>query len=207
MKKKRRRIIALLLAVTLAVETMPGVKASEAQVGAEPGEETTVESEAPHIIGEDDEKRTENEKRFLMSDGTNMAVMYDGAVHYREEDGSYKEIDNGLEEGTDEEGNEVYSTKQGARKVKLSKKASEKKLVTIKEKGNKISWGYEGASKVKAEVKKEEKPELSGDDAYLTVSGLTSETRYVNAFPGVDLEYIITPEGVKENLILKDWLP
>lgn len=53
-------------------------------------------TEEPTIVAEDVTKRTENEKHFLCSDGSMMAVSYARPVHY-EKDGAWEEIDNQLE--------------------------------------------------------------------------------------------------------------
>lgn len=49
--------------------------------------------ELASIIGEVEEKRTANEKHFLMSDGTIQAAIYNEAVHY-EKKGKFVDIDN-----------------------------------------------------------------------------------------------------------------
>lgn len=70
-----------------------------------------------------------------MSDGTRVATMYDTAVHYLDESGEYQEIDNSFESTENDE----YQTKKGKNKVKLAKKASAKKLVTLHTDDYKIS--------------------------------------------------------------------
>ena len=192
------RIIAFILVFTIilssvftggfsaAAETVDNTVVSENTETATP--------EEPYVIGEDIERRSENEKHFLMSDGTRVATMYDTAVHYLDENGEYQEIDNSFESS-----DEDYQTKKGKNKVKLAKKASAKKLVTLHNDDYKISWGFEGAEKVKSQVV-EEKSET--DDAF-AVENINGKMKYVDAFENVDLEYIVKPDGVKENIILK----
>ena len=152
------------------------------------------QSTEPHIIGEDTSKRTENEKYFYLSDGSMVAAVYDTTVHYKDEDGKYHEIDNSLSEGLTE-----LETKSGLQKIKLAKKASAKKLVTLKYEDFNLSWGFEGAKKARAETVEKE---TTNDP--IALENITSETVFKNAFENVDLQYIINPEGVKENIVLKD---
>ena len=44
----------------------------------------------------------------------------------------------------------------------------------------------------------------TGDDAFLNLPGIVQEAWYRDAFEGVDLQYLVLPMGVKENLILKN---
>ena len=46
------------------------------------------------VIGEMDELREEAVKHFRMSDGSFLAVQYDGPVHYQDTDGEWQDIDN-----------------------------------------------------------------------------------------------------------------
>ena len=48
------------------------------------------------IIGENEELRKVNEKHFVCSDGSMLAVSYPNDVHYQGSDGLYKDIDNSL---------------------------------------------------------------------------------------------------------------
>lgn len=152
----------------------------------------------PFVIGEDISRRGENEKHFLMSDGTRVAAMYDTAVHYRDESGKYQEIDNSFDTIGDE-----YQTKKGKQKTKLAKKASAKKLVTVTREGHTISWGFDGAAKVKAEVLEDAEPTGEDYSAQFSAKNINGRMKYTEAFPDVDLEYIVNPDGVKENIILK----
>ena len=58
---------------------------------ADPGEYS-----ADDVLWEIESKRTETEKHFRMRGGTNLAVSYAYPVHYLDEDGIYREIDNTL---------------------------------------------------------------------------------------------------------------
>lgn len=65
-----------------------------------PSESQFIEPDLPeeeqakaYILMEDPEKREEKVKTFLMSDGSYLAEVYPDAVHYKEEDGEWKNLD------------------------------------------------------------------------------------------------------------------
>ena len=197
------RIISFTLVLIMVFTSLPAgcfsVSAEEdAGSEAEQTDSSAAEpaGEEPYVIGEDVSRRGENEKHFLMSDGSSVAALYETDVHYRDETGAFQEIDNSFESAGDE-----YQTKEGKQKVKLAKKASAKKLVTIHTDGYKISWGFADAAKSRAEVQPMEENLI--DDPF-AVKNLTGEMRYSDVFDGVDLRYLVTPEGVKEDIVLKD---
>jgi len=77
------------------------------------------------IIGENVEKRTRNEKHYILEDGTQIATVYPSNVHYKE-NGKFVEIDNSLETKKD--------TKETLRMNK-EEIESEAKSVAIMEEG------------------------------------------------------------------------
>ena len=52
--------------------------------------------EAVTVLYEEESKRTEHEKHYFCSDGSYIAVSYPQAVHYLDDDGVYRDIDNSL---------------------------------------------------------------------------------------------------------------
>ena len=207
MKRQGRKFLAAALALALLVQIFPLTILAESDDTspiAPQGQVEEQQDEPVRILAEDESLRTETEKHFLMSDGTYMAAVYDIPIHYLDENGDFQDIDNTLETAAARSLGEedTLDTKEGPRKVKFAKSASKKKLVTVREGGYRVSWGYEGAQPARAEVQEKAETALSGDEAFLALPNLTSETVYRNAFPGVDLQYIVSPTGVKENIIL-----
>ncbi|MBQ7846675.1 MAG: hypothetical protein IJ344_00175, partial [Clostridia bacterium] len=118
MKKvnQRKRALSFLLVLTLLFGTMTLFSfASE--------EEVTV-------LYEEESKRTEHEKHYFCSDGSYIAVSYPQAVHYLDDDGVYRDIDNSL--SYDEERAAYENAGNPAFGVSLS---SENGLETVKVKG------------------------------------------------------------------------
>ena len=66
-----------------------------------------------------------------------------------------------------------------------------------------VSWGYKNTNGVQAEVVNRNEL-LEGNEKFTTLNHLTSEIVYSNAYNNVDLQYITTTVGIKENLILKN---
>ena len=85
-------------------------------------------------------------------------------------------------------------------KVRLAKNTQSGKLVSIQLGNYGLSWSFEGIAKKAVQVVQ---PSDVKDKDITTVENLTSSVKYNDAFPKVDLEYVLRGEEVKENLILK----
>ena len=116
-------------------------------------ESESSESE-PQIIGEDESRRDETTKHFIMSDGSRRAVMYSQPVHYRE-NGKWIDVDNTL---TYNEDSESYINKKNSFNVEFKKKFNSENLFSIENEGYTLSWEYKGSvlrrNFVNAEVEK-----------------------------------------------------
>ena len=180
-----------------------------------------------NIIGEDLSLRDEYTKCFITDTGCTVIAQYPVPVHYKDDNGKYVNYDNSLIssqslnlETTDdestvdevsmyslnlvEEAEETFTNNKSNSKVSHFKKSGKAKLIEITRDGYTISWGYSGTNIVAAkEQESTSVEELTGDDAYLTVSNLSSTVVYENIYNNIDLEVINSTIGIKENLILK----
>ncbi len=107
MKSRFSKIISLALVIVMLVQLTPmsvfaagfktGEPASIAAV-AELNTETAGKKEftAEDVLEEESSLREETVKHFRMSDGSFVAVDYGYAVHYKDENGEYQDIDNSL---------------------------------------------------------------------------------------------------------------
>jgi len=181
--------------------------------------EAPVKEKESKILTELTEKREENAKYFLTENHGGVAAIYPFPVHYKE-DGQWKEIDNQLqEENTEESG---YQNKKSSLKVKFAKKSKSKKLVTVQKKNHKISWCMEDDKKSDKKEKKDftvyiPASESSNEDAFhdaaqdiqkqnqkfVKIPHLRSGGIYEDIKEGVDLEYLLESDRLKENIILK----
>ena len=96
MRKQTKRIISMMLAVIMLFQlsgiTQMDVFATEVEM-----ESTSIVENDAEILYEDESQREEYSKRYRLSDGTWIAVVYDDAVHYQK-DGEWKEINNTLKQ-------------------------------------------------------------------------------------------------------------
>ena len=175
-----------------------------------------------HIITELPDRRDAYTKQFFRSDGTIQAVQYALPVHFEAPDGSWQQYDNRMTETMDvldaeaaeaaavqtvaaaDDAQQVeYRVIRSDSDIRLAQKAGNKKIVTIARSGHRISWGFSGVNRVPVEFSAPEDPG-TGDDAFLNLQGIVQEAWYRGAFENVDLQYLVLPVGVKENLILKN---
>lgn len=91
MKIRKTRFICIVLSMLLLLSSLPIyaiTPVSEASCGGESDEVT--------VCCEYVAKRGEFEKHYLLSDGSFVAVSYPEAIHYRNADGEWEDIDNSL---------------------------------------------------------------------------------------------------------------
>lgn len=190
MKKKLTSLFAVMLAVIMLVTAIPVF-----------GMETTTVTEV-------EELREENVKHFEMTDGTYKAVVYSDAVHRKDADGVWQDIDNTLE-AVKENGNTNYKTSDG--RIKFSKNIKNGKIFDLSENGYKISLSLSNKSlkDSNADVKNHKaKGSVSIFDSeeeqlekLKNVDNLT-KVRYNNIEDGIDLEYEIYSNNLKESIIV-----
>ena len=94
------------------------------------------------IIGEDVSRRESNIKYFLNEDFSYTAAIYPKAVHYQE-DGQWKDIDNGLVSATIDGLNTYVQNKSNRMKVSFAQDTQQEKLINITIDGYKLSWGMD----------------------------------------------------------------
>lgn len=171
---------------------------------------TAKNNSEPEILSEITEKREENIKHFIMSDGTFMVARYAEPVHYQDESGIWIDIDNTVTEaeatanqaelfGTDK----IYTTSNLAKNIVFAEKSNSNALVSYEAKDYSISFNYQSAKNSKIKIV-EDKTEFTGNDAYLTLPNVSEEVIYEDIFKNVDLQYIVSPTELKENIILRN---
>ena len=139
-------------------------------------------------------KRTANTKVFENADHSMTAEIYLDAVHFQEEDGSWKDMDDTLHEETAEEGNALiagieekqteFVNKKGKLQIRFGKHAKEQGTVTIMKDGTALTWGIKDAAK-----------------AYAVREG-SNGILYPGVLEGMDVRCRVIGEKVKEDLVL-----
>lgn len=217
------RILAVVLSIAMVVSALPPQTAAaendtpteqETAFADRMSGETEEEAagELPHIVAEITESRTETTKTFRRSDGSYVVAAYEQPVHFETEAGEFEEIDNTfvLSEqaavlSADYGANtRVYHNRAGRAKVELEEKDFYRAF-SMEAGDERVSWSYEGMLPGNIEWEQNHTEEgLTGDEEFLTVPGANAVGVYRNAFAYTDLQYVITSEGMKENIILRD---
>ena len=178
-----------------------------------------IQTEKPTILYEAQSMREESVKHFRMSDGSFMAAMYPTPVHFKSEaigseETKWEEIDNTLVET--EKG---YRAKASPQNIVLPKDLSQGNGVQINDEQYPLSWKYDLAPMVqpgdsdsdsdplpvgekRIALTNPETKQLSGDERYTALQKLSGEAVYKGIKDQVDLEYIVMPTGLKENIVL-----
>jgi len=177
MKKRLCAIISSILAIVMVIQILPmnviANAVNEAQLEIPNTTEEQIYEEP--VLEELTEYRTENQKRFLMSNKTVKAIIYSEPVHY-ENDGKFYDIDTTpkYEEATDDADVNGYVSSNGNMEVKFAKKTNSGKLVTIKQGKYKLSWEYLDYSGLftskNIEIKEKEKQNSIIEDSVINSS-------------------------------------
>lgn len=182
-----KTIIGGILVAALAVTTvLPGTirtgstmptasAASGSQTGIKIEKELTTE-------------RSRFVKQFAMTDGSFTAAAYSMPVHYKKS-GKWKEIDTTLVKS----GRKNYKTKATALKIKVSKKANKKSMVSLKRGKNQLSIALKG-KKFKASKAKISNPKKKKETDVLNQNQVT----YKKVLKNTSVSYDIFPEKIQE---------
>ena len=173
--------------------------AEEPTVLREAKDPEQLQKELDDLTYEVEALREENVKHFCLPDGTYQAVVYGDAIHRQNADGEWEEIDNSLSEI-----NGAISTENA--RVKFAKKITgNENIYTLHEGSYKITVGLEGATKKVEGVVTNHNAESEGMtklQKLQTIENISSSIVYKDILNGIDLEYIIISNHIKENIIV-----
>ncbi|MGF9909413.1 DNRLRE domain-containing protein [Brevibacillus porteri] len=170
-----------------------------------------------HVIGELPNKRTQNSKHYLLSDGSFQAVIFMGDVHYEDEHGNLQNIDTDLYDEADFDVMEFPVSQQKCDAFKARREIVEgakKKGVLDREKFDFHALRVPFAATISRNFRKgysvgkgENKLTFKPIGASVSIGRLNDEKRneieYQDAWNDVDVKLELTERGVKETLILK----
>jgi hypothetical protein len=165
---------------------------------------SSAESEMPadKAVFEVIERREEAVKHFRDADGSYVAAQYNYPVHELDSNGKWQDIDNTLAESGSE-----YATPNA--RVKFAKKITgNETLFTLHDGNRKITMSMTGANKKVAGQVTNTHTEF-GEDAtklqkMMALDKLSSRILYPEILDDVDLEYVVQPDSIKENIIVKE---
>ncbi len=179
---------------TLAAELQEN---QEQKVSAEKMSEELSDDTLSEIV----EERDAYTKVYKTSTGTKKAIISSVPVHY-EENGVWREIDNTLTETSDKES---YTNTDNFFNVEIPKELTKDSRIEIEKDGYSVSFElmgtdvFEKKSKSKAQkIDKIKSTDIHYDVVDKTQSGLIFE----DVGDNTSLEYCVTSNGIKENIIL-----
>ena len=222
MKKRTSIVISTIILIAILIGCFP-LSALAAENDANPLVPVPEVIDPTHI-GEHDGKvveleslREENVKHFRLPDGTYEAVSYENAVHRKNSDGVWVDIDNNLSLNTANLGTAklatVYSTPDS--RLKFSKDfVRNSNIVTIQENDYTIGIGLlsqqndmalETETISTTRVTNSSNQRMAFYDDINSAASINNQSSivYENALPNVDIEYVAIGNDLKENIILK----
>ncbi len=233
-RKFSKCFVAMLLVIVMGITAVPmsvltvvadGVKSVTEELKVEntytpPNEiESTdlidsSELENAYILDEKIEGRTFNSKEFIMSDGTILVQQFAQNIHYEDEEG-LKEIDNTIVEVENENGETTYENSANFYKVKMSKNFKpNKEFLELKNGEYHLSFTFVDNSAKNATANKNDKVKGKSNNKYndkkvknpKSYSSGEGKIYYTDIAKGVDLEYETQDNGIKENIIVNDYI-
>ena len=200
--KKLSCLISLILSLTILLTSLPLVVFASENNSADSLNTDTSLLTTEKAIVEVAEERTETTKTFRLADGSYYLAQYDNPIHRVDEEGEWQDIDNHLaDDGSD------YASSDA--RVKFTKKTTgDSVLFTLHDGNRKITMSLDGANKkVYGEITNTQ-TEHGADATELqkmtTLDKLSATILYPEILDGVDLEYVVVSNNIKENIIVKE---
>lgn len=226
-KSKMLKVIATILMLTFMIQMVPfsaiaagdeitEILDPESIITEIPYDTTSDESpETKEIVSEETAKRSENEKHFKLEDGSFVIAQYPDAVHYEDENGNWIDIDNTLiaEEATDANDFDGYTNKGNDFNVKLAEDGKDQ-LLRIEEGDFSISMKLDEDDAAQSFIAVENNNNVATitddmsveekNDQTMQLDKLTSKAEYSDILPGIDIEYTVQSNGVKEYIVVNE---
>lgn len=205
-KKLSTKILSFIMTFLVLAISLP-IYAFASAIDTKAENEETIEetinsaqaiSNELYVLEEDATLREENAKHFKLSDGTMKAASYAQAVHYKDENGNWIDIDNSLTLSGSE-----YAT-SNKQEIKFANKSGSNGLISIKDGEYKIDFTPLNTNKVDVEIENPEENNSRKFDDVKKLNKLISKATYKDIYSGIDLEYILVGNNIKENIIIKE---
>ncbi len=209
----RYRGISLLLVFVFIIASLPlSVTALGADETSLPNTQDGYTQEYGYTITEDESRREENVKHFKLEDGSYQAIVYGDAVHKKDADGKWQDIDNTLA---------LQNVKNTSRYTTTDSRVSfadafspSRQMMTINENGYSVSLSLITNEKTNSSTTKvvnhasrsEQLKQNAATTSFKKLTTIDNKTtiKYENIIKNIDLEYILISNKVKENIIVKE---
>ena len=200
--KRLMKILSLVLCIVMVISSIPfsALAASKKDVKEEKAEAETV------TVSELKDKRDIYSKTYETSKGTNVVVSSAVPLHY-EKDGKLVEIDNTLVKS--EKNDAILTNKSNSFNVELPKRMTADSAISLNEEVS-FKLVNEDISRSKGTVSKNEEIKIdetnSENVAYKesNMDSLSSSIEYKNVLDKTDLEYTISNNQLKENIVINE---
>ncbi|MFA6801006.1 MAG: RHS repeat-associated core domain-containing protein [Acholeplasmataceae bacterium] len=150
------------------------------------------------IVGEDQTKRTENEKHFLKEDGSFEVVLYNGAVHYKK-DNEWLDIDNSISYNSK---TKMYENTANKYNLKFPKDIS-KQNISLSMNEYEVDWNYMRADSSSINIG--EKAKKVNEKDLTELINISQKVTYSNINKDVDLIYNVDGSKIKEEIIVNSF--
>ncbi len=144
-------------------------------------------------VREEHSLRSADMKTFVMSDGSYQTAIYPDIVHYETQEGDWLQVDNSLIENK-----ETLNNKSNMYNITFPKDLRESNAIKLSMGSHDISWSVARIGSSRASYSKG----LTSSDKIDEVLNTTSQVYYAEVRDHVDLEYVLSGNRVKENIIL-----
>lgn len=213
MLNKGFKLLAIVLAISILISCvtidMLAIGGFNSNMGLKDTNEKKIYSS--DVIVEDESLREEKVKHFRMPDGSYTAVSYNNAIHRKDSNGIWQDIDNRMNETTIKN-KQAYSTTDG--RMVFSKKINydDPTVFKLSENGYSIKVSFANAdiknttAKLSNHAKKY--APTNADDIetqYKKLKTIDNNTTiaYKNVLKGMTLEYVLSANNIKENIIVE----
>ncbi|BCR35639.1 DNRLRE domain-containing protein [Mariniplasma anaerobium] len=142
------------------------------------------------------DERTETSKTFRKVDGTYEVAMYNNVIHYQKDE-KWEDIDNSLYDT----GNELEN-KANKFQIKFPKQLDDNKQIKLSQGAYSIDWNILDINSAEVSYNQEKK----SSDNLKELTNISQSVLYDNVRPFTDVEYIVSGNKVKENIILSQYV-
>ena len=198
MLKNNKKFFALLLSLIMIVYCLP------INIFA-------IDVEMTDVIVEEESLREENVKHFKMPDGSYTAVVYSNPVHRKDSNGVWQDIDNRMNEST-VKNKQAYVTADGRATFSKKINSDDPTVFELSENGYsiKVSFADSNIKNTTAKLSNHATKYVpTGNDdvetQYKKLKTIDNNTTisYKNLLKGMTLEYVLSSNDVKENIVIE----
>ena len=241
-KKTWQHILSMILVLTLLVSSVPvqvyaiAGDALASALQADADDTATLGQEllaTQRIVEEDESKRSEFSKEFVLNNGLRLATLYPSAVHY-EDNGTWKEIDNTLIAAISD-GQSVYTNSAGKWSIRFPQSLNGNNMIGITIGGFNVQFGMAGELRSTGDVVVASVGQIGSNEigtfavsaaqtstAQIQQVDLTkaratakypetvldkmySRLTYANIYPGTNVIYDLQGNKLKESVVMQQY--